>query len=185
MVSTVWISFVAALLLARASNAFVMPSFAARKPCHLYSASMGTSEAEGKVLAKQFQRMEQDELWLEQLQTPQIQEVRKEMLQKYIALGKSSDVAELEVDAFLRDRERAKPFVEMRQYAKRKFDDMGLEIVVQTTVITLFCLFCTIGLQYYSAYMVSASFVCVCVPDGSLCVTPTLMLIALLLLLVH
>ena len=77
------------------------------------------------------------------------------MLQKYIALGKPSEVAEREVDAFLRDREKAQPFIEMRQYAKRKFDDMGLEIVVQTTVIFFLCLFTTIGLQYYNAYMVS------------------------------
>jgi len=154
MVSTVWISCVAALLLVKATNAFVKPSFVARPSISpLFSASMGTTE--GKVLAKQFQRMEQDELWLEQLSSPQIQQVRTEMLQKYIACGKSAETAEREVDAFLRDREKAQPFIEMRQYAKRKFDDMGLEIIVQTTTIFFVCLFATIGLQYYSAYMVS------------------------------
>lgn len=116
---------------------------------------MGTTEAEGNALTEQFQRMEQDQLWEEQLQTPQIQQVRDEMLQKYISLGKSTETAEREVDAFLRDRQRAEPFVEMRQYAKRKFDDMGLEIVFQTLSITLFCLFVTLGFQYHAAYVVS------------------------------
>lgn len=116
---------------------------------------MGTTEAESKVLTKQLKRMEQDQLWEDQLQTPQIQHVREEMLQKYISFGKSAETAEREVDAFLRDRERAQPFIEMRQYAKRKFDDMGLEIVFQTIAITLVCLFTSLGLQYHAAYVVS------------------------------
>lgn len=156
MVSTTFLSLIATLLLTKETIAFVSPSLVARRlNTPLFSASMAPDEAEGKALAKQFQRLEQDDLWLEQLNTPQIQEVRSEMVAKYIACGKPSDVAEQEVDAFLRDRERAQPFVEMRQYAKHKFDDMGLEIVVQTAVICLFCLFATIGLQYHSAYMVS------------------------------
>ncbi len=155
MVSTVWISLLACLLVIGATNAFVVPSLVERPSSLLASASMGTTEAEGKILAKQFQRMEQDQLWEEQLKTPQIQQVRDEMLQKYISLGKSADRAEREVDAFLRDRERAQPFIEMRQYAKRKFDDMGLEIVFQTATITFFCLFTTLALQYHAAYVVS------------------------------
>lgn len=119
---------------------------------------MGTSEqAEEGTVKHQFQRMNQDEQWLEQLSSPQIQQVRNEILQKYISLGKSSRVAECQVDAFLRDREKAQPFIEMRQQAKRNFDDMGLETAVQTTVIFVTCLVTTIGLQYYSAYMVSVN----------------------------
>jgi hypothetical protein len=153
MVSTRWISLVAALLLIGASNAFVTPCFGPRKAVSpLFAASMGTSEAK---VATHYPRVDQDDLWLQQLETPQIQQVRSEMLAKYISLGKSSEQAEKEVDEFLHDRERAQPFVEMRQYAKRKFDDMGLEIVFQTSFIFLFCLFATLGLQYYSAYMVS------------------------------
>lgn len=153
MVSTLWISLVATLLLAGASNAFVTPSCTSRKAVSpLFAASMGTSEAE---VATHYPRVDPDELWLQQLETPQIQQVRSEMLAKYISLGKSAEQAEKEVDEFLHDRERAQPFVEMRQYAKRKFDDMGLEIVFQTSFIFLFCLFATLGLQYYSAYMVS------------------------------
>ena len=80
--------------------------------------------------------------------------MRTELLNKYISLGKPKELAEKEVDAFLSDREKAQPFIEMRRYAKRKMDDMGLEVVVQTAIIFFVCLFATIGLQYYTAYMV-------------------------------
>lgn len=131
-----------------------MPSLAEKSvlTSRLFSAQV--SDGSGNMLA---QRMKQDELWLEQLQSPEIQQVRSEMLAKYIALGKSDEEAAREVDAFLQDQQRAESFIEMRQYAKRKFDDMGLEIVLQTAVITIFCLVASIGLQYYSAYMVSCS----------------------------
>jgi hypothetical protein len=95
------------------------------------------------------------ELWLQELQSEEVRKVRRRLVQKYIGMGKNADVAEREVDAFLADPEQSQPFLEMRLSAlKKAYDDMGLGILVQTVAIFFFCLFATVGLQYYTAYKV-------------------------------
>jgi hypothetical protein len=115
---------------------------------------LGTPETE--ELANQF--IGNQELWLQELQSEEVKKVRRELVQKYVGMGKSAEFAEREVDAFLSDPNKAQPFLEMRLTAlKKAYDDMGLGILVQTVTIFFFCLFATIGLQYYTAYKVSVS----------------------------
>lgn len=56
--------------------------------------------------------------WMEQLQSSEIQEVRREMVAKYLSFGKTLEDAEREVDKFLSDPEQSLQYLEMRQYAK-------------------------------------------------------------------
>jgi hypothetical protein len=54
----------------------------------------------------------------------------------------------------LADPKKLQRFLEMRLSAlKKAYNDMGLGIIVQT-VVFFFCLFATMGLQYYTAYKV-------------------------------
>ena len=148
MLRSVWIL----ALLVGAANAFVKPavSFARSRP--IFSASLGTPNTDNKF-ANRF--LVDQELWLQELQSEEVRKVRRRLVQKYIGMGKNADVAEREVDAFLADPEQSQPFLEMRLSAlKKAYDDMGLGILVQTVAIFIFCLFATLGLQYYTAYMV-------------------------------
>jgi hypothetical protein len=89
------------------------------------------------------------------LQSEEVKKVRRELVQKYVGMGKNAEVAEREVDAFLADPKKLQPFLEMRLSAlKKAYDDMGLGIIVQTVAIFFFCLFATVGLWYYTAYKV-------------------------------
>lgn len=54
----------------------------------------------------------------------EMQEVRQELIEKYLAFGKSLDVAESEVDKFLRDPDRSRQFLDMRRYNKAQKDAM-------------------------------------------------------------
>jgi len=56
--------------------------------------------------------------WMEQLQSTEIQEVRREMVAKYLSFGNTLEEAEKEVDKFLSDPEQSLQYLEMRQYAK-------------------------------------------------------------------
>jgi len=56
--------------------------------------------------------------WIEQLQSSEIQEVRQEMVAKYVSFGKTIEDAEKEVDKFLSDPEQSLQYLEMREYAK-------------------------------------------------------------------
>ena len=92
---------------------------------------------------------------MQELQSEEVRKVRRRLVQKYIGMGKNAEVAEREVDAFLADPKQSQQFLEMRLSAlKKAYDDMGLGILVQTFAIFLFCLFATVGLQYYTAYKV-------------------------------
>lgn len=151
---SVWI-----LALLGAAHAFVMPaaSFARTRP--VFSASLGNPNTD--KFANRF--LVDQELWLQELQSEEVKKVRRELVQKYVGMGKNAEVAEREVDAFLADPKKSQPFLEMRLSAlKKAYDDMGLGIIVQTVAIFFFCLFATVGLQYYTAYKVWACFV-VCV----------------------
>jgi len=80
-----------------------------------------------------------DEEWRRRLRTSEVQNVRKELIKKYLAMGRTEDVAIREVDEFLNDRERSTPFLEMRHYAK-VHQDLGPEIPI------IFILFYLLGL---------------------------------------
>lgn len=148
MMCSVWI-----LALLGAVHAFVMPvaSFARTRP--IFSASLGTPDTD--KFANRF--LVDQELWLQELQSEEVKKVRRELVQKYVGMGKNAQVAEREVDAFLADPKKSQPFLEMRLSAlKKAYDDMGLGILVQTVAIFFFCLLATVGLQYYTAYKVFA-----------------------------
>jgi hypothetical protein len=146
--------FVWILGLLGASHAFVMPAASFTRTRPIFSATLGTPETE--ELANQF--IGNQELWLQELQSEEVKKVRRELVQKYVGMGKNTEIAEREVDAFLSDPTKSQPFLEMRLTAlKKAYDDMGLGIIVQTATIFFFCLFATVGLQYYTAYKVSFS----------------------------
>lgn len=56
--------------------------------------------------------------WLKQLQSTEIQEVRKELVGKYVELGKTQTEAEIEVDRFLADPDQSGQYLQMRRRAK-------------------------------------------------------------------
>ncbi len=56
--------------------------------------------------------------WLKQLQSTEIQEVRKELVGKYVELGKTQTEAEIEVDRFLADPDQSGQYLQMRRLAK-------------------------------------------------------------------
>jgi hypothetical protein len=69
--------------------------------------------------------------WVDQLKAPLMQDVRSELIQKYVAQGVSQDTAEQEVDWFLQDTERSQQYLEMRMYAQLQADDFGVEYGLQ------------------------------------------------------
>lgn len=102
--------------------------------------------------------MDDNSSWENKLQSEEIQKVRLELIRKYIGAGKTVDIAEQEVDDFLRDPQRSQSFLAMRHSAILKaYDDMGLGVLVQTSIILFLCLFATVGLQYYNAYKVTVT----------------------------
>lgn len=80
---------------------------------------------EAKNLVPPEMLMSDEELWKKQLESDELQEIRREMVAKYTSLGNSLEVAEAEVDAFLGDREKSQQFVEMRRYAQAQVDDLS------------------------------------------------------------
>lgn len=65
--------------------------------------------------------------WVDQFKAPLLQDLRYELIQKYVAQGVSQETAEQEVDLFLQDTERSKQYLEMRMYAQLQADDLGVE----------------------------------------------------------
>lgn len=68
--------------------------------------------------------------WLQHLQSTEIQQVRCELVQKYVELGKTQEEAQVEVDRFLSDPEQSHPYLEMRRSAKSQ-ELVGPEFFVQ------------------------------------------------------
>jgi hypothetical protein len=69
--------------------------------------------------------------WVDQLKAPLMQDVRDELIQKYMAQGVLQETAEQEVDLFLEDTERSQQYLEMRMYAQLQADDLGVEFGLQ------------------------------------------------------
>jgi hypothetical protein len=71
--------------------------------------------------------VKEDKAWMEQIQSKEIQRVREELIQKFLAHGVTLDVAEKEVDNFLGDKNRSQNFVDMRKYAVEARSDELVE----------------------------------------------------------
>mmetsp|Transcript_276 Transcript_276/g.367 ORF Transcript_276/g.367 Transcript_276/m.367 type:complete len:165 (-) Transcript_276:270-764(-) len=72
--------------------------------------------------------LSQEESWQVYLQSSEVQEVREQLIEKYLSLGRSQEYAEVEIDKFLNDPERSRKFLEMRKYVKSQKDaSMGFE----------------------------------------------------------
>ncbi|GMH54850.1 hypothetical protein TrRE_jg6885 [Triparma retinervis] len=56
--------------------------------------------------------------WVQRLASTEVEEVRIELIEKYLELGRTQEFAENEVDNFLNDRERSEKFLDMRRIAK-------------------------------------------------------------------
>ena len=64
-------------------------------------------------------------------QQREMETIRFELVQKYIALGHNDEYATHEVDYFLDDDERSKQYVEMRRVAMKRGNDFGIEDYIQ------------------------------------------------------
>lgn len=94
-----------------------------------------------------------EESWQIQLESKEVQEVRQELIQKYISLGRTMEYAEVEVDKFLSDPERSQKFLEMRRYAKAQANElMGFETAVTIGGAFFVGLFGNVLIKYIAAY---------------------------------
>jgi galactose-1-phosphate uridylyltransferase len=70
----------------------------------------------------------EEDSWQLYLQSRDVQEVRQELIEKYLSLGRSQEYAETEIDKFLNDPSRSQKFLEMKKYVKSQEDaSMGFE----------------------------------------------------------
>lgn len=99
-----------------------------------------------------------NERWMEQLQSTEIQQVRLEMVEKYVELGKTHAEAEVEVDKFLSDPEQSLQYLEMRRYAKSQ-ELVGPELLFQLGGAFALGLIATIGSKHFG---VSTNWGCCC-----------------------
>lgn len=92
-------------------------------------------------------------VWALQLESEEVQEVRAELVQKYLSLGRTQEYAEREVDEFLSDPERSQQFLEMRRYANAQAEElMGFEIWIQLFGAFALGLGGQSAFKYYHAY---------------------------------
>eukprot|EP00559_Dactyliosolen_fragilissimus_P005062 CAMPEP_0184855122 /NCGR_PEP_ID=MMETSP0580-20130426/441_1 /TAXON_ID=1118495 /ORGANISM="Dactyliosolen fragilissimus" /LENGTH=170 /DNA_ID=CAMNT_0027349551 /DNA_START=75 /DNA_END=587 /DNA_ORIENTATION=+ len=89
--------------------------------------------------------------WIANLQSKEVDEVRQELIQRYITLGKSQEYAEKEVEEFLSDPERSEQFLEMRRYSKAQADELGFESVFQIGGAFILGLIGQVGFKLFSA----------------------------------
>lgn len=89
--------------------------------------------------------------WMSELDSKEVQEVRNELIQKYLSLGRTMEYAEMEVDKFLSDPERSSQFLEMRRYAKAN-NDLGFEFIFQLGGAFLLGLSGNVAVKYFAAY---------------------------------
>jgi chromosome segregation ATPase len=95
-----------------------------RRASHLYDL---THKGKDNEEEEEYQHLE----WTMLLQSQEIQQVRRELIEKSISsLGKTRTEAEAEVDRFLEDREQSQPYLEMRRSAQSQ-ELVGPEFFVQ------------------------------------------------------
>jgi len=95
------------------------------------------------------------EEWSAQLQSDQVQEVRSELISKYVSQGSTVEFAEVEVDQFLSDPERSLEYMEMRRYAKEQ-NELGFEGALQYGAFFLIGLLGNVGVNYYTAWQAAS-----------------------------
>ena len=66
-----------------------------------------------------------------QMSTEEVLEIRNELIQKYLSIGRSQEYAEAEVDEFIRDEKRSAKYFDMKRYARKEGGVMGFETAVQ------------------------------------------------------
>lgn len=144
------------LFLCNAATAFTIPQIYPTR--HLVTRFTATSDddAIASDAAKMTVSDDDDEAkallmkerWMAQLQSTEVQQVRLEMVQKYVELGKTPEEAEIEVDKFLSDPEQSLQYLEMRRYAKSQ-ELVGPELLVQLAGAFALGLFATVGSKYF------------------------------------
>jgi hypothetical protein len=83
----------------------------------------------------------------------QLQEVRMELISKYLSAGKSQEYAEQEVDKFLSDPVRSEKYLDMRRYAKAQADElMGFESIFVIGGAFVLGLTGNVLIKYIAAY---------------------------------
>mmetsp|Transcript_9158 Transcript_9158/g.13290 ORF Transcript_9158/g.13290 Transcript_9158/m.13290 type:complete len:181 (+) Transcript_9158:202-744(+) len=123
----------------------------------VFASSIGKNGGEDTTTAEPFASTEADSnseepdgIWSEQLESQEFTEVREELVNKYLELGRSLEYAEAEVTEFLSDRDRSEKFIEMRRYAKAQADyGMGLGPLISVFFIGLLG---NVGAKYFFAY---------------------------------
>lgn len=106
-------------------------------------------DAEENKMSKE-DRLQLKEEWMAQLESDQVQEVRTELIAKYVSQGSTVEFATVEVDKFLSDPERSLEYMEMRRYAKEQ-NELGFEGALQYGAFFLIGLLGNVGANYYSA----------------------------------
>jgi len=96
--------------------------------------------------------MTDEELALERMRSEEIQQVRIELIQKYVELGKDQELAESEVDKFLSDPEQSEKFLEMRRYAKAQQEEVDSGLLFQLGGAFFIGLFFTVLPKYLASY---------------------------------
>lgn len=87
--------------------------------------------------------------------------IRKELIEKYIALGHDDAYAAREVSYFLEDSERSAQYVEMRRVAMARGNDLGIENLVQFAAAFMVGMVGSWVLNYWHALQAAS-------PDGGL-----------------
>lgn len=98
--------------------------------------------------------LDAEAVWQEQLKSEEVQEVRRELIQKYLSMGIDRERAERDVDAFLSDREKSLQYLEMRRYAAAQADELGPDFLLQLLGAFFFGFLANVGVKYLSAYKV-------------------------------
>jgi len=112
--------------------------------------SAAAIEADAQSMSDE-DRLKLEEEWLVQLQSSQVQEVRMELIEKYLSAGREMEFAEKEVDKFLSDPERSLKYLEMRSYAKAQ-NELGFEGVIQLGAAFAIGLVGNVGVKYFTAW---------------------------------
>jgi len=141
------------------SRSFLSSRQIGKSPAVLCASSIGDQEVENEMdmeealsLVPPEMLMREDEMWQKQLQSAEIQEIRREMVAKYTSLGKSLECAEAEVDEFLNDREKSQQYLEMRRYSQAQVEDMTMSGGLGQLILAFFIgLMATLGPKIYAA----------------------------------
>jgi len=68
----------------------------------------------------------------------EVTEIRNELIEKYLSIGRTQEYAEAEVDEFLQDDTRSAKYLDLKRYSRAEGALMGFEDVVQFGAALLF-----------------------------------------------